>query len=260
VSLSSLGFARPELLGLTLLAPLLLVLLLISDRARRQASRVFGGERALSARSAARIWIRSALLLLGLASLVIALAGPYIDLRQRGARRLGVDIVLAIDVSQSMATRDVEPDRRRAARHIAQQLGERMIGSRVSLVLFAGQGTLRYPATTDPKILGEVLDNSGKGVRLQQGSSLAAAFESSLAAFPTDGDPRRGRAIVIVSDGEITLGSAPDATTLLDAKVGLFTIGVGTPIGGQIPTYDAADGKCTGYLRGPDGRPIVSKL
>jgi len=261
VNLSSLGFARPELLGFLLFVPLLLVLGLIADRARRRAAHTFGGGSALSARSATRIWIRSALLLLALASLVVALAGPYVDLRQRGAHRLGVDIVLAIDVSQSMAVRDVEPDRLRAARHIAQELGERMVGSRVSLVLFKGAATQRYPATTDPKILGEVLDNSAKSMRrVLDGSSLSAAVEASLSAFPTDGDPRRGRAIVIVSDGEVTTGTVPDTSQLRDAKIGLFTIGVGTPKGGDIPTYDDKDGKFTGYLRGPDGRAITSKL
>ncbi len=260
MSLGNLGFARPEMLALLLVAPLLLALVVLAERARDRAAHTFAGTSALSARSRLRLWLRSALLLLALVSVVIALAGPYVDLRLRGARRLGVDIVLAIDVSQSMATRDVEPDRLRAARFLAQQLGERMTGSRVSLVLFAGQGTLRYPATTDPRILGEVLDNSGKGVRLQQGSSLAAAMTSALTAFPTDAEPGRGRAIVVVSDGEITLGSAPDVTALVDQGIRLFTIGVGTPTGGQIPTYDSTDGKFTGYLRGPDGAAIVSKL
>ena len=260
MNLSSLGLARPELLGLLLLAPLLVALVVLAARARVRALRVFAGSSALTGRSGARVWLKSALLVLAFVSLVIALAGPYVDLRLRGARRLGVDIVLAIDVSQSMATRDVEPDRLRAARHLAEQLGERMVGSRVSLVLFAGQGTVRYPATTDPRILGEVLDNSGKGVRLQQGSSLAAAIESSLAAFPIDAEPGRGRAIVVVSDGEVTLGNAPDLATLVARHISLYTIGVGTPTGGQIPTYDSADGKFTGYLRGPDGVAITSKL
>src|SRR5216117_2305776 len=116
--------------------------------------------------------------------------------------------------------------------------------------------TLRYPATTDPKILGEVLDNSGKGAPKVEGSSLAAAFEQSLAAFPTDADPRRGRAIVIVSDGEITLGTVPDTAQLLNMRIGFYTIGVGTPSGGQVPTYSDKDGSFTGYLRGPDGRAV----
>ena len=260
MNLSSLGLVRPELLGLLLLAPVLVTLVVLAERARGRAARTFAGPSALSTRSAVRLWLRSALLVVAFCATVIALAGPFLDLRLRGARRLGVDIVLAIDVSQSMATRDVELDRLRAARHLAEQLGERMNGSRVSLVLFAGQGTTRYPATTDPRILGEVLDNSGKGVRLLQGSSLAAAMDSALAAFPTSSDPRRGRAIVIVSDGEITLGSAPDAAPLVDRGIKLYTIGVGTPKGGQIPTYDSTDGKFTGYLRGPDGVAIISKL
>jgi len=260
VNLSTLGLARPELIWLLALTPLLLALVVMAARARIRALRIFGGASALTARSTWRIWFKSALLLVAFVSIVIALAGPYVDLRLRGARRLGVDIVLAVDVSQSMATRDVEPDRLRAARHFAEQLGERMIGSRVSLVLFAGQGTLRYPATTDPRILGEVLDNSGKGVRLQQGSSLAAAMEAALSAFPVDAALGRGRAIVIVSDGEVTIGTAPEVFTLVDRGIQLYAIGVGTPSGGQIPTYDALDGKFTGYLRGPDGVAIVSKL
>ena len=260
LNLSTIGFARPELIWLLALTPLLLALVVLAGRARSRALRTFGGGSALTARSNGRIWLKSALLLLAFVSIVIALAGPFVDLRLRGARRLGVDIVLAVDVSQSMATRDVEPDRLRAAQHFAEQLGERMIGSRVSLVLFAGQGTLRYPATTDPRILGEVLDNSGKGVRLQQGSSLAAAMEAALSAFPVDAEAGRGRAIVIVSDGEVTIGSTPEITTLVDRGIQLYAIGVGTPAGGQIPTYDALDGKFTGYLRGPDGSAIVSKL
>ena len=260
MNLSTLGLVRPELIWLLALTPLLLALAVLAARARIRALRVFGGASALTARSSFRIWLKSALLLIAFVSIVIALAGPYIDLRLRGARRLGVDIVLAVDVSQSMATRDVEPDRLRAARHFAEQLGERMIGSRVSLVLFAGQGTLRYPATTDPRILGEVLDNSGKGVRLQQGSSLSAAMEAALSAFPIDAELGRGRAIVIVSDGEVTIGTAPEVATLVDRGIQLYAIGVGTPAGGQIPTYDALDGKFSGYLRGPDGVAIVSKL
>lgn len=260
MTLPPMGIARPELLGLLLIVPLLAALVILAAIARRRALRMFSGTVGLSTRSAGRMWVKSALLLLAVLSLTIALAGPYVDLRSRGARRLGVDIVLAVDVSQSMATRDVAPDRLRAARHLAQDLGERMVGSRVSLVLFAGQGTVRYPATTDPKILGEVLDNSGKVARLQQGSSFAAAVESALAAFPVESGPSRGRAIVLVSDGEVTLGSAPDVATLVERNVKLHTVGIGTPQGGQIPTYDTNNGTFTGYLRGPDGAAIVSRL
>lgn len=260
MSLSSLGFARPELAWLGALVPLLAALVFVAARARRRAVWTFAGTGALSARSGARMWIKAALLVVAFASLVIALAGPYVDLRLRGARRLGVDIVLAVDVSQSMATRDVVPDRLRAARHFAEELGQRMVGSRVSLVLFAGDGTLRYPATTDPRILGEVLDNSGKGVRLQQGSSLAAAIESALSAFPIAVEEGRGRAVVVVTDGEVTVGSAPDLRTMIERGIRLYAIGIGTPSGGQIPTYDANDGKFTGYLRDPAGVAVVSRL
>jgi Ca-activated chloride channel family protein len=133
-----------------------------------------------------------------------------------------------------------------------------MIGSRVALVLFAGQGTIRYPPTTDPRILGEVLDNSGRGVRLVQGSSLRSGIESALGAFPPDLDPLRQRAIVLVSDGEITNSDVPEAGELKGARI--YAVGVGTTTGGQIPTYDANNGKFTGYLQSAGGTPIVSRL
>lgn len=258
--MNAIGIARPELFGLLLLVPLLAALVVLSARARDLALRVFAGGSRLSAQSRMRLWIKSGLLLLAFTSVGIALAGPYVDLRTRGARRLGVDLVVAIDVSQSMATRDVAPDRLRAARHVAQELGDEMVGSRVSLVLFAGQGTVRYPATTDPRIIGEVLDSSGRGVHLQQGSSLAAAVDSAIGAFPTDAEPGRGRAIVVVSDGEVTLGSAPDTARLADSGIRLYAIGVGTPEGGPIPTYDATNGTFTGYLRAADGTAVTSRL
>ena len=256
--LPTLGFSRPELLYLFAALPLIAVLVLLARRARVRALRSFGGSGALVSRSGARWWLKSGFMLLALASLVIALAGPYVDLRARAARRLGVDIVLAVDVSQSMAARDVEPDRLRAARHFAEELGRQMIGSRVALVLFAGQGTVRYPPTTDPRILGEVLDNSGRGVRLQQGSSLRAGLEASLGAFPPDQGPVRQRAIVLVSDGEITNSDVPDAAELKGTRI--YAVGVGTTAGGQIPTYDANNGKFTGYLLGAGDVPITTHL
>lgn len=258
MNLPALGFARPEMLLLLVAVPLVGALIALAYRARVRAIRSFGGAAALVSRSGARWWLKSALVLVALASLMIALAGPYVDLRARAARRLGVDIVLAVDVSQSMAARDVEPDRLRAARHFAEELGRQMVGSRVALVLFAGQGTVRYPPTTDPRILGEVLDNSGRGVRLQQGSSLRSGLESSLGAFPPDPGPLRQRAIVLVSDGEITNSDVPEAGELRGARI--FAVGVGTTAGGEIPTYDANDGKFTGYLRDAGGVPIVTHL
>lgn len=252
------GFARPELLLLFAALPLVGALLLLAYRARVRALRSFGGETALVSRSGARWWLKSAFVLVALASLVIALAGPYVDLRARIARRLGVDVVLAIDVSQSMAARDVEPDRLRAARHLADELGRQMVGSRVALVLFAGDGAVRYPPTTDPRILGEVLDSSGRGVKLVPGTSVRSGLESSLGAFPPDGAPLRQRAIVLVSDGEITNSDVPATGELRGTRV--FTVGVGTTTGGQIPTYSANDGKFTGYLLDAGGVPIVTRL
>ena len=258
--MTALGILRPELLWLLAIVPLLAALFWRSARAREAATRAFAGSVAIASRSGARWWLKAGLLLVAVVALVIALADPFVDMRTRSARRLGVDIVLAVDVSQSMAVRDVTPDRLRVARRFAEALGTEMVGSRMSLVLFAGNGTVRYPATTDPRILGDVLDNSGAGVRLNQGSSLRAGIDAALGGFSDAADAQRKRVIVLVSDGEITLGSQPDLANMTERGVTLYTVGVGTAEGGPIPTYSSTDGLFTGYLVGPDDRNVVSRL
>ncbi len=260
MSLPIMGFARPELLLLLAILPLVAALLARAYRARARSLRAFAGAAPLLSRSGARWWLNATLLLVALSALLVAIAGPYVDLRPRTARRLGVDLVMAVDVSQSMGVRDVDPDRLRAARHVVEELGRELIGSRVALVLFAGQGTLRYPPTTDPRIMGEVLDNSARGFRLQQGSSLRSGIESSFGAFAPDLDPLRRRALIVVSDGEMTVGDIPSTEELRDKGARIYAVGIGTPKGGQIPTYDTANGKFTGYIRGPDGVPVISRL
>ncbi len=260
MTLPIMGFARAELLLLLAIVPLVLALVALAYSARSRSLRTFGGASPLLSRSGARWWIKATLLVVAVASLIVAVAGPFVDLRPRSARRLGVDLVMAVDVSQSMGVRDVEPDRLRAARHLIEELGHQLIGSRVALVLFAGQGTVRYPPTTDPRIMGEVLDNSGRGFKLQPGSSLRSGIEASFGAFAPDLDPLRKRAVVLVSDGELTAGDIPASDELKDKGVRLYAVGIGTPNGGQIPTYDTANGKFTGYLRDAGGVPLVSRL
>ena len=253
-------YQRPELLWLLALVPALAGIELATFVARRRALAAFGGRGAgLVSRSAALQLAKALLLLLASTALPVALAGPQLGVTERAVRQQGADLVIALDVSQSMAVRDVPPDRLRAARNAIASLGRQLVGSRIALVLFAGDGVLRYPATSDGAVLGAVLDNSGRGFRLPGGSSLRAGIEAALNAFPDRRDGERRKALLVVSDGEYPAEELPAGTLLRERGIRVFALGVGTTAGGQIPTYDG-DGRQTGVLRGADGQPITSRL
>jgi len=106
---------------------------------------------------------------------VIALIGPQIGAVPRRGAVSSVDTVIALDVSQSMAVRDLAPDRLHAEQDAIEVIGQQLVGGRVGITLFAGSSVLRYPLTADTKILGPALDTSGHGFHLNPGSSLRAA-------------------------------------------------------------------------------------
>lgn len=257
-----LEFLRPELLWLAAAAPLLLALLVVGDAARRRALVAFAGRgSSFVARSRVRRRAQIVLAALALAAAAIAAAGPYVDVRQREVTHRGVDLVIAVDISQSMAVRDVAAaDRLRLARDTVETLGARLTGSRMALALFANEGVVRYPATTDPEILARVLDNSARGFRLPAGSSLAAGLAAAISGLPeSDRAVTASRAVVVISDGEYAASDAPDLAPYLERGIRIFALGVGTPEGGQIPTYDR-EGRPTGPLGGPGGQPVISRL
>jgi Ca-activated chloride channel family protein len=258
----NIGLVRPEALPLLGIVAILAVLALWAEVRRRRALVAFAGRGAdLASVSEAARRVKVALVLAATIAAVVALAGPYVDVVERTVVQSGVDLVVALDVSQSMAVRDVEPDRLRAGKEFIRRLGDSLSQSRVALVLFAGEGIVRYPPTADPSVLGQALDSIGGGFRPQQGgSSLRAAIDAALGAFPSEArESARRKAIVLVGDGEDLSGLAPDLERLRQLNIRMFTVGVGTPSGGQIPTYDRFQ-RFTGMLRAADGGPVASRL
>lgn len=258
---SLVGLVRPEALPLLGLVALLALLGLWAEVRRRRALTAFAGRGSeLASISEARRRVKLVLVLAALTAAVLALAGPYVDVVEREVVQRGVDVVVALDVSQSMGVRDVAPDRLRAAKDFVHRLGHELTQSRVSLVLFAGVAVQRYPFTADPAVLGEALESIGGFKPQEGGSSLAAALEAALGAFAPDArNSERSKAIVLIGDGEDTTGVVPDLEGLRASNTRLFTIGVGTSAGGPVPSYDRF-GRFDKYLQHFDGRQIVSRL
>ncbi|TME28479.1 MAG: VWA domain-containing protein [Chloroflexi bacterium] len=254
-------FAHPELAPLFLAALVVLALAALTLVRRRRAAAAFGGAGApLISASPARQVAKLALLAVALLATVAALVGPQIGEAPRRGATATVDTVIALDVSQSMAVTDVAPDRLRVAQQAIQQIAQQLVGGRVGLILFAGSGTSRYPLTADTKVLGPALDYSGRGFRINPGSSLRVALQGAAALFPTDAAGlSREKAIILISDGEDLAPDAPLLEPLRQRNITVFTIGVGTTSGGPVPIYDDK-GKLVQMLVNTNGSQIISRL
>ena len=255
------ALAHPELAPLLIAAVLIVALCVVSVMRRRRALAAFAGPGARLASASPARQITKLVLVGGACILVVlALVGPQVgEVPRRGATS-AVDTIIALDVSQSMAVRDVGIDRLHVAQRAIEVLGQQLAGGRVGLTLFAGSSVARYPLTADTKVLGPALDTSGHGFHLNPGSSLRAALQGAAALFPTTGTAsERAKAIVIVSDGEDPAPDLPPLETYLARKIHVFTLGIGTPEGGPVPVYDLK-GQFLQMLVDRNGTQITSRL
>jgi Ca-activated chloride channel family protein len=255
------SFAHPELAPLLIAAVLIVAICAVSLIRRRRALAAFAGPSARLASAGPARQIAKLILVGGACLLVVlALVGPQIgEVPRRGATST-VDAIIALDVSQSMAVRDVGRDRLHEAQRAIEALGQGLVGGRVGLTLFAGSSVLRYPLTADTKVVGPALDTSGHGFHINPGSSLRAALQTAAAQFPTsDSANQRAKAIVIVSDGEDPAPDLPPLDTYLARKIHIFTLGIGTPEGGPVPVYDAK-GQFQQMLVDTNGTQVTSRL
>ncbi|TAH34437.1 MAG: VWA domain-containing protein [Planctomycetota bacterium] len=252
------GCAWPEALPLLLLAPLAWLLLWALDRARaRRLARAVGPRaQALTPElSARRRRLRRALAAAGLLLALIALLQPRWGRSAGPPESRGVDIVVCLDVSQSMLARDLPPSRLLAARNEVQALAGRVRGDRMGLVVFAGEARLSVPLTHDMESLLQLLQLADPLSVRAGGTDLGAALESALALLPEGG---AGGVVLLLSDGEDLAARGPlVAEQCRDRGVVVHCVGFGSALGSKIALEGAAGG---GFLRDRAGAEVVSAL
>lgn len=194
----------------------------------------------------------------GLIFLVFAASGPQIGTSLQEVERKGVDILVALDVSESMLAEDVKPTRLEKAKFEILRLISRLEGDRIGLVVFAGTSHLYLPLTSDydaARLFVNAVDT--KMVR-SQGTALSDALKTSLTAYPEEND--KHKVLILISDGEDHEGEAIDSAKLLaGAGVVTHSVGIGTSVGSLIPVYDRS-GEQTDYKKDRSGRLVTSIL
>jgi Ca-activated chloride channel family protein len=188
--------------------------------------------------------------------LAVAAAGPRLPLAPpTGERPAGayhaIDIMVALDVSPSMAATDISPQRLERARLELDDLLRRLRGERVGLVAFSGSAGLLAPLTDDYDALRHYLKLAEPSLFENAGSNIAAALDLARSNLPSGKSP--ARAVLLLTDGESSASAKAAAARLHHAGIALYVLGVGSGEGARIPLADG------GYVE-QDGVPVVSRM
>ena len=259
-------FAHADLLWLLLALPFLVAGGGWALRRRRKALQLVAGgtehvARLGSAVSTDRRAVKQILLYVALVALVLAAARPQWGARLEPIQRRGVDVVILLDNSLSMAAQDIAPARLGQARHEIDALLESLAGDRVALVIFAGQASLTCPLTLDHAAVRLFLETIEVEATQLPGTALADALRLALEAFGSE-EPggERSRSVVLFTDGEDHEGGIEKTFPMLrEAGVVVHAVGCGTSRGAPIPILDEA-GNSAGYKKDRDGKVVTTRL
>jgi Ca-activated chloride channel homolog len=256
------SFADLRWLAALIVVPVLLLLeILAARRARRALARLTGErpESVLRAQVLARSRLRGAVLrLAALAALIVGAAGPQWGREMVRRSASGSDVVLVLDVSASMDARDVAPSRLDEARREALAVLDRLEGSRVGVVAFAGDASRLCPLTLDRGAARLTIEALSSGSVSEPGTDLGRALRMAARVIPPG--RREEQAVVLWTDGEdLERGARAGLEEVAARGVRVFTIGVGTSAGGEVPVLDD-QGRAVDVKRAPGGGPVVSRL
>lgn len=256
--MNSFRFEHPEYLLLLLALPAAYLLRQwLLRRTRKKLERI-GSYRTLSRSITGREQAQRmewTLWLVCLFFLILSLANPQYGLRRQNVQAGNAEIMIALDVSNSMAASDIKPDRLSRAQLLIRQITDRFSSARIGLICFAGEAYLQTPLTSDVATV-QLLASMARPERIpSQGTDLGAAIDLAIRSFPE----KEGfhKLLVLISDGEDHEGKSTDAAArAAQAGISIISIPVGSEEGAFVP--DAQSGK-GGFKTDREGNPVKSK-
>ena len=249
-------FANPDYLWLLLLLPLLPVLYALSLRLRRIRLRKIGDpavvQQLMPHYSRAKGWVRLVLTDLAVALMVLGLARPQIGAKLAERETKGAEIMICLDVSNSMLAEDYSPNRLERAKLAISRIVDRLRDDRIGLIIFAGKSFVQLPVTTDYVSAKMFLGSIGPDSVPVQGTAIGEAVLTAIKSFSTQSD--KSRAIIVITDGENHEDNPVEAAkAAAEAGIKVYTVGVGSlqgqpvPVGGEL-------------LKDKNGNIVVSRL
>jgi Ca-activated chloride channel family protein len=258
--MESFRYAHPDYLYFLLVIPVFTAFFIITRMYRRRSLRIFGDhaliEQLMPSVSNSRPIIKFILWMLALSFIIIALAQPQFGSKLLTSKRKGVELIIALDVSNSMMAEDIKPNRLERAKRAIAKLTERLRDDKLGLIVFAGQAFVQLPITTDYISAKLFLDAINTNIVPVQGTAIGAAIDMAVKSFsPTFVG---SKAIIVITDGENHEDDAVGAAkTAFEKKIIVHTIGMGLPKGAPIPI--GAPGS-RDFMKDKNGSIVVTKL
>ncbi len=249
-------FAHADYLLLLLLVPVFPVVQAVVLKLRARRIRRFGDEalvaKLMPSYSKAKAWVRTSLFSLAFFFFVIALSGPQVGAVLKEHNTKGAEVMIVLDVSNSMLAQDYSPNRLERAKLAISRVVDKLRDDRLGLIVFAGNSFVQLPITADYVSAKMFLNTISTESVPVQGTAIGDAINTAIRSFSSQSD--KSRAIIVITDGE-NHEDDPVAAARQAAEMGIrvFVIGVGSPEGKMIPV--GGD-----YLRDKNGEIVVTRL
>lgn len=253
-------FANNEYLWGLLIIPALALIFIWSRFMRNRALRRFGNRRVMNElmpyASGSRPVFKFIVLMTALAFFIVGTARPQFGSKLRKVQREGVEIIIALDVSNSMMAEDIQPNRLERAKRAISRLIDRLSDDKIGLIVFAGDAYVQLPITTDYNSAKLFLDAITTDIVPRQGTAIGSAIQLAAKSFtPAE---IANKAIIIITDGENHEDDAVSAAKeAVDNGIIVHTVGMGLPQGSPIPV---SRGSQTEYLRDQEGNVVITRL
>ena len=249
-------FASPAYFWLLLLVPVIPIVYGIVRALRARRIRRFGDpslvRQLMPSWSGAKGWVRIVLLSLAWLMFSLGLARPEMGAKLREHEARGAEIMICLDVSNSMLAQDYSPSRLDRAKLAISRVVDKLAGDRIGLIIFAGTSFVQLPITTDYVSAKMFLGNIDTGSVPVQGTAIGEAVKTAMKSFSAQSE--KSRAIIVITDGENHEDDAVDAAKQAgELGIKVYTIGVGSLQGQPIPVEG-------GLLKDRDGNIVVTRL
>jgi len=251
-------FAHPEYLFLLAIIPVLLGIFIYSIIQKRKKIKQFGNSELLAELmpnvSVVRPQVKFYFQLTAIILLILILAQPQYGTKMEKEKRQGIEVMVALDVSNSMMAQDIQPNRLEKAKQLLSKLVDDMTNDKVGLVVFAGDAYTQLPITVDYVSAKMFLSSISPKLVPRQGTAIGSAIDMCIKSFGEKSQV--GRTIILITDGENHEDDAIGAAKLaLENGIVVHVIGMGKPDGAPIPV----DGTMS-FWKDKDGNVVVSKL
>lgn len=252
-------FAHPELLYLLLVIPLLIVFYIVMVNKKKKAIAEFGNPELLKPLMPLVSFKRGAwkfvMILIALMFVIIGVAGPQFGSKLQQVKKQGVELMVVLDVSNSMLAQDIKPNRLEKAKMAISRMVEKLSDDKVGMIVFAGDAYVQLPITTDYSSAKLFLSNINTDIVPVQGTAIGAAIDLAAKSFTPETET--SKAIIVITDGENHQDDAVAAARVAHEKgITIHTIGMGLEQGAPIPEK----GNPGQFMKDGSGNVVVSKL